>query len=943
MTSAAPPPNQALPPTNTSTAPAVPSTPNKRDLKSWWKGFKLPSKHQDQHGSAPSAFASQPWPPKQPLFGEDVDEAIDTSTMPLSYVLSLQDAHVVEPNDVLQSKVCASSDATASTSLSLACVLNRPSLSIATPVRQCAKRIRAAVTSASTSGAKQFAADNRPQGIFGVPLRQSITYANVAISLVDENGKSYIYGYVPIVVAKCGVFLKEKATTVEGIFRLSGSEKRIKELKQIFDSPDRYGKGLVWDNYTVHDAANVLRRYLNDLPEPVVPLDLYEKFREPLRGATRQAVGDAEGPQFVDNFDEQAAIVKYQKLITELPPLNRQLLLYILDLLAVFAAKSEENRMNSQNLAAIFQPGMLSHPHHAMAPDEYRLNQCVLIFLIENQDHFLIGMQGTATDEKTKQLIEKGTPPAASGPVTPNPNKKSGLGRSASNASAGAESVRREGMVRRNRSTSSRHSHQEGSTTPNSPALAPTPNSGLGRSNTVPSKKSPALQTGRFRPDASPINGSSSREPVIPATTEEVVEALDHSPTASTISPAPAAIGTPNPAPSATGTAGRSLERLLDPTEATTPTKERNLPSIFQRSPTGEGEKRQPNKLKKKRIPGSLNPSAQSSVASLSGTHSAAVSPHVEAPNPMDLAAGSIPEHESLAVGHQSNAADTPSEPTPRASQVPSSSTLHPEQTLKGKKSPPTSLHSSFNEGSDIDQNEESIMTTSADANEPEKDKKKRWRLSRQRGHEHQPSVTSPRLAFGSNDNADVSVTSIGSGGYKPRKSFTGESSEAGFHTAEVQSSHESRDRDCRDESKGPIGWIRNKYREAKESAEQRRNKSPPADRQSSLGGSSIVSGRGKSLDLRREPEEKTANDHPVHVPPVPSQQAPPSTPAQPAPAPASPVSAPVPDPSATAQPALAQQKAPQSASSPPAAYQLAAASESEPAPPKQPQAEEMR
>lgn len=52
----------------------------------------------------------------------------------------------------------------------------------------------------------------RPQGIFGIPLRQSITYANVAISLVDENGTSYIYGYVPIVVAKCGVFLKEKGT-----------------------------------------------------------------------------------------------------------------------------------------------------------------------------------------------------------------------------------------------------------------------------------------------------------------------------------------------------------------------------------------------------------------------------------------------------------------------------------------------------------------------------------------------------------------------------------------------------------------------------------------------------------------------------------------------------------------------------------------------------------
>ena len=49
-------------------------------------------------------------------------------------------------------------------------------------------------------------------GIFGIPLHTSIRYANVAISLFNDEGQSYIYGYVPIVVAKCGVFLKEKGT-----------------------------------------------------------------------------------------------------------------------------------------------------------------------------------------------------------------------------------------------------------------------------------------------------------------------------------------------------------------------------------------------------------------------------------------------------------------------------------------------------------------------------------------------------------------------------------------------------------------------------------------------------------------------------------------------------------------------------------------------------------
>lgn len=56
------------------------------------------------------------------------------------------------------------------------------------------------------------AVEPETRGIFGVPLITSIPYANVAISLFRENGESYIYGYVPIVVAKCGVFLKEKGT-----------------------------------------------------------------------------------------------------------------------------------------------------------------------------------------------------------------------------------------------------------------------------------------------------------------------------------------------------------------------------------------------------------------------------------------------------------------------------------------------------------------------------------------------------------------------------------------------------------------------------------------------------------------------------------------------------------------------------------------------------------
>ncbi|RCI15896.1 hypothetical protein L249_3004 [Ophiocordyceps polyrhachis-furcata BCC 54312] len=768
--------SSAIPPSNrTSQAPSSP--PNRRDLKSWWKNFKLPSKHQD---SAPVAKAP---------------------------------------------------------------------------------------------------------GIFGVPLRQSITYANVAISLIDERGQSYIYGYVPIVVAKCGVYLKEKATGVEGIFRLSGSEKRIKELKSIFDSPDRYGKGLIWEGYTVHDAANVLRRYLNDLPEPVVPLDLYEKFRDPLRGATKLAVGDIEGPQFVDNFDEKAAIARYQKLITELPPLNRQLLLYILDLLAVFAAKADENRMNSQNLAAIFQPGMLSHPTHAMAPEEYRLNQCVLIFLIENQDHFLIGMQGTAADEKTMKEVASGTP---TGPQTPNLNVVGpSLDRSSSNASAGATSVRRDGKIRRNRSVSSRHSRQEGSATPNSPSLATTPTGGLGRSNTVPSKKSPALGGAKLKKNdpaghQSPVHV----EPMTPV----------RPPQANRSSPPTATRAGSNLPGVLTASSGVSQERLLDASPES-PGRERNLPSLFQRSPPDGGEKRQPNKLKKKRVAGGLNASAQSSSASL--VHSSATSPTVEATHPVEsmepmaeplsqpLPAPSsrqaqvdgtrgeakrAPEPEQAAQ-KLPQALERPSQPTARASHATANTSLHPEDP-RGPRSPPISVHSSsFNEGSDLDLGFDDQPTPMAEISDREK--KRRWRLSRSRkddnGGSSSSAATPPQPAIGSNDKAEISNTSIGSGASKPRDSGTNDSSEP--TTVASTEGHTAGHETTKEDAKGPIGWIRSKYREAKESAEHRRNKSPSAERQAS---------RGKSVDLKRErldekPQDKEAAAAPP--PPPPHKERPASSP----------------------------------------------------------------
>ncbi|KAJ6532030.1 Rho GTPase activation protein [Mycena capillaripes] len=213
--------------------------------------------------------------------------------------------------------------------------------------------------------------------VFGKPLKESLKYASVQISTASANGELYVWGYIPVVVAKCGLYLKENATEVPGTFRVNGSNKRMRELQAIFEAPPRYGKSLDWkqESYTTHDVASVFRRYLTQMPEPVIPHAMYHAVRDAL---SKQP------------FNQDEVIATYKRLIRAMPRANQYLLLYVLDLLSVFARKSDKNLMTATNLAVIFRPGLISHPAHEMSPTEHDLSQRVLEFLIAQQDWFML-------------------------------------------------------------------------------------------------------------------------------------------------------------------------------------------------------------------------------------------------------------------------------------------------------------------------------------------------------------------------------------------------------------------------------------------------------------------------------------------------------------------------------------------------------------------------
>lgn len=696
------------------------------------------------------------------------------------------------------------------------------------------------------------------------------------------------------------------ATDVEGIFRLAGSEKRIKELKIAFDTPPRWGKGLDWTGYTVHDAANILRRYFNQLPEPIIPLQHYDAFRQPLTGHQAEAVGQIEGQApSVGGFDPDAAVRVYQHLIKGLPSLNRQLLLYILDLLAVFAAKSDVNKMTTSNLAAIFQPGILSHPQHDMSPQDYRLSQDVLIFLIDNQDHFLIGMEGTAVDEGTVKHVESGpSTPQTRTPTTPGRNK-SGLGRSASAASsAGAESLRKFGGVRRNVSTSSRHSRQSGAIpSPTTPSFNTPQGSGVHRSNTVPSKRSPALgPSARFNKEKSsdpptpsadetrsplatapPQDAATSDEQpkpeqlpqetfppekldvVRPATAEKIElprptptdvpgayplpspgivapSAEDITPTAPAAASAAQVLSPPTPqhrgrkSPQLTPTREKSefAEGAVDSGPSVDPTPAvRTFTQILSKvSPSSEEKKdgRRPNKLQKKRIPSSTNPSAHSSTHSLTGINSGFDAPPSPLPHP------SLPHHNPSGSKEilGSYNSDTVSSRNSGA-------------TLKPSMSPSASFrsHSTATEYSEAEPTEE-----------PHREEKRSFWKSHRRGESKATPTASQTDLSGAVPGSDKVYG--GSSGWQGRRSLQYDSPQPGDIS---YGSPESKDH----EKKGAFSWFRELRQEHKErEAKKQRAKSPPGSAsdllaQQHLGKPNPHEGlavRGKSVDIPRTTSE---------------------------------------------------------------------------------------
>ncbi|XP_020484909.2 active breakpoint cluster region-related protein [Labrus bergylta] len=149
---------------------------------------------------------------------------------------------------------------------------------------------------------------------------------------------------VPHVVRCCVEEVESRGMDEVGIYRISGTTSDINTLKAAFNSNLREAVTRL-RSLDVNAVSGVLKLYFRELPEPLIPTELFQSLAAAL-----------------DIQDINSRLVSMLSLLQSCPDPNRHTFLYLLHHLQRVSDKQNVNKMSCMNLATVFGPSLLRPP-----------------------------------------------------------------------------------------------------------------------------------------------------------------------------------------------------------------------------------------------------------------------------------------------------------------------------------------------------------------------------------------------------------------------------------------------------------------------------------------------------------------------------------------------------------------------------------------------------
>ncbi|XP_032809934.2 SLIT-ROBO Rho GTPase-activating protein 1-like isoform X1 [Petromyzon marinus] len=176
---------------------------------------------------------------------------------------------------------------------------------------------------------------------------------------------------IPLVVESCVRFINLYGLQHQGIFRVSGSQVEVNDIKNAFE---RGEDPLVEDedSHDINSVAGVLKLYFRGLENSLFPK---EKFHDLVMCVK------------MENLYERAAHIR--KIILTLPRSTIVVMRYLLAFLNHLSQFSDENMMDPYNLAICFGPTLMPVPEgHDQVSVQAHVNEVIKTIIIHHEGIF---------------------------------------------------------------------------------------------------------------------------------------------------------------------------------------------------------------------------------------------------------------------------------------------------------------------------------------------------------------------------------------------------------------------------------------------------------------------------------------------------------------------------------------------------------------------------